>query len=36
MGRVDEGELVYEGAIREVYEETGLKCEFSDLLYFRE
>jgi 8-oxo-dGTP pyrophosphatase MutT (NUDIX family) len=34
-GRLDPGEEVHEAAIREVFEETGIKTEFQSLLCFR-
>lgn len=35
-GLVDLGEELYEGAIREVFEETGVKAKFVSLVYFKE
>lgn len=34
-GHADKGENIYETAVRETYEETGIKCEFDSLLAFR-
>lgn len=34
-GHVNKGENIYEAAIRETLEETGIKCEFHSLLAFR-
>lgn len=35
-GLCDLGEHIHKAAIREVYEETGMQCEYSDLLLIRE
>lgn len=36
MGRVDDGELLHQAAIREVKEETGLDTDCADLILIRE
>jgi ADP-ribose pyrophosphatase YjhB (NUDIX family) len=34
-GRLDPGEEIHDAAIREVFEETGIKTEFQSLICFR-
>lgn len=35
-GRVDTGESIVEGALREIREETNLECEYEDIIMVRE